>query len=187
MRRTILVAMLLSACGGTQIDEVIVSCVVELELGAEQARVGDTVTATGGPLTSNFDTRVQVGGVYSDAIEVERTDCGACEACISEFSCGACATECASCTETVTFEIPALQPGPRAVVLYNRHGSTEPITLEILASVDTDVSLETDPPADTSTPDTANPTDTADTDPADTDPTDSDTDPSPADTDPPAP
>ena len=147
------------------------TCDVALVVNATEASPGDTLTATGGPFTQTWDTRVTVGGVEAALIDLVRDDCTACDLCKIEAECVTCATcedcqtTCESCDEHLDFRVPEVESGERMVQLINLHGTSDAVPLQVLAAV-------VDPP-DTDVPDTDVP-DPPDTDVPDTDTPDTD-------------
>lgn len=151
------------------------TCDLEAALDQPEARVGDTLIATGGPFTVDWDTLVEVGGFQAADVAVSRSaECTLCDACIGDpdaecDACGACdvcAALCDPCVETVTFVVPSGVSGDVGVVVVNGFGSSAAAPLRVLADTSD---------ADTSASDTdTSPSDTdagADTAPTDTDTT----------------
>jgi hypothetical protein len=168
-------------------------CDVSLHaLTPAEAWVGDRVDLTGRPFTSAYDTAVYVGSARATILELGREGCEACDTCLDEQNCSgcddcdACDPLCADCVETVSFLVPDQEPGVSSVQLFNRHGESDALELEILgepedtAPQDTapqDTDDDTAPPDDSDgdtdgdTADSANPdTDAPDSGDADTGP-----------------
>lgn len=143
---------LLIACG-TAATDVYEVCAVDAAVTPVFGPPGATVRAEGGPFFSERDTRVQVAGVAAEVLAVTRDDCSACDSCRAELnclSCGACAgctDTCATCVQSVDFLVPAAAPGRHEVVLFTRHGTSDPVVFKITA--DPGASTDTDPPPDT--------------------------------------
>lgn len=84
----------LHACGAPSISGIEI-CSLDLTLSASTAAPGDTITATGGPLTELRDTVVTVGGVQATVSDVTRSDeCSnavtGCDLCRIEAECPPC-------------------------------------------------------------------------------------------------
>ena len=146
---------LAGACTAVTIDE-FETCSIELTPVAETVIPGEVVSWVGGPLTEVRDTRVTVGGVDAVVLDVVRSECDGCDACLETAGCTPCGScdgaelevaqrvacfgdpfagtegECGTCVETLTFEIPVtLLPGPAAVWMVNRHGIARPLEVVI--------------------------------------------------------
>ncbi len=153
-----------------------------LELAPDEADVGTTVTASGHPMTSVWDTAVFVGDDRASLVEVTRQDCDACDECREVESCDPCSdcapciSECTeTCTEQVVFVIPDTTNGKSSVSMYNGHGQSNLLPITITQPADTG-SIDSGISTDTSATDTASSdsgpvdtgtsehTDTADTD-----------------------
>jgi len=112
------------------------------EIKPSAAAAGETVTATGRPFTSAYDTAVYVDTERAVVLSLERDRCESCDACLEEEGCtgcddcDACDPVCSSCWEAVTFEIPALPGGSSLVRLFNRHGESSTLPLQILGDED---------------------------------------------------
>ncbi len=131
---------------------------------------------SGRPFTSAYDTAIYVGDARATIIELERAGCEECDECLTEQSCTGCDDcdpcdlLCTECLETVRFVVPQVDPGATVVRLYNRHGESNALPLEVLAPP-TDTGADTGP-TDTGSGD-SDPTDTqGDTGPDDTGPRD---------------
>jgi hypothetical protein len=183
VRHALLVALFAASCA-TTVTEQLDTCLVSLDPVEAPATAGDPLTVTGSPFTASWDTRVLIGGLTADVVEVTRLDCSSCDACVADEDCSACGSceacevLCAPCVQSVVLTVPPeLSTGNHAFILYNRYGSSRDVTLDVLAAVDSDTP-DTEPtdsePADSDSdlPDT----DPVDSDPPDTDPADSDTD-----------
>ena len=107
---------------------------------------------TGTPLTEDIDTAVYIDGVRAQVVEVDRSTCEeaaadeaqSCDACrrkaecIDCLDCDDCDALCdRTCVETVSIIVPALAAGPAELRLFNGHGESAPLTLEILGESDT--------------------------------------------------
>lgn len=108
------------------------------------AYVGDQVRVSATPLTSSFDTAVYVGGDRALLVDLVRENCEVCDECKSDNDCNECGdcddcdAACAdTCDEYVLFEVPAREPGPTVVQIYNAHGESQTIEFEVLAAPDT--------------------------------------------------
>jgi hypothetical protein len=166
----------LAGCGSTAID-VFETCDLEATLDVNQGAPGDTVVASGGPWTTSWDTRVEIGGVPAPVTAVTRNSaCGECEVCREEAECLICGTciggeldearriecfgdpfdddddgLCGQCEETVTFVVPAIAPGSTTLVLITANGASSPQPFVVLAVDDTGDTSDT---ASSSTGDT---------------------------------
>jgi hypothetical protein len=111
-------------------------CDLDFELDRQEASTGDLLLATGGPVSQDWDTVVQVGGRIADIVESER--CDACLSCRTDAVCLACGTcsdcedICAECTPSIQFRVPEIPAGSTNVVILNGYGGTRPIPLNIL-------------------------------------------------------
>ncbi|HMV66974.1 MAG TPA: hypothetical protein PKA64_09000 [Myxococcota bacterium] len=168
-----LCAALAGSCAAA-VGEQFESCTLEVAPASEhEVAAGDAYTLIGGPQSTPWDSRVQVGGVRADVLDIAREGCGDCDACRASEDCGACGAcdacdaFCDGCTESLTFRVPALDEGTWDVVLLNRYGTSlvTRLTIPPAAADDTDAG-DTDP-SDTDGGDT-DPADTDDTDPSDT-------------------
>lgn len=118
------------------------TCQVDLvALSPAAASVGQEVTLTATPLTVQWDTAIRVGGIDATPGTVYREGCETCDTCreteacsVCDADCDACDAECqADCVETTSFVVPELPPGLVSVELYNAHGHSQRLSLEILA------------------------------------------------------
>ncbi len=143
-----LLLLTLFACSDETVSDV-ASCDVVLEtLAPESGTIGTSVTLTGTPLTSHFDTALYVGGVRAEVSAVTRSGCNACDECRAEQACNACEdcdacdVECrVECVESLDFTVPDAPTGDQTLLLYNAHGSSNSLSFEVLASsVDTGAS-----------------------------------------------
>jgi hypothetical protein len=127
---------------------------------------GQALTLSGGPLTTTYDTRAQIGGRDATVRDVSRTECDACDACREDaecsgcFACADCELTCETCVEALVIEVPSLPAGPAKLIVVNAYGSNAPLQLQILEA-DTGI----DDTASIGLPDTASigPQDTGDT------------------------
>lgn len=101
------------------------------EVAPQPAIVGESVTITGQPFTSVYDSAVYIGAERAEVIDVERADCLNCDTCRAQqgctecSDCDACDTICSTeCVETVTFDVPDLEAGEHALQLFNAHGQS---------------------------------------------------------------
>jgi len=117
-------------------------CELDLVLDLDEATPGDTVVASGRPLTDSLDTVVRVDGVDAVDVEVVITDseCDTCDDCRATAACGVCETcgicaeACADCAQSVSFTVPDLAPGPVGVAVFNAFGASPALPLRILES-----------------------------------------------------
>lgn len=98
---------------------------------------------TGAPFSTSQDSAVRVGGVAAALTQVDRGSCEVCDTCAAENGCNcgvcdACATACADCVQTVGFLVPDVAAGPQPVVLINRYGVADGLSLTVEAAEDTD-------------------------------------------------
>ena len=108
------------------------------DISPQPATVGASVTLTGTPFTSTYDSAVYVGGERATVTDVARTNCTNCDSCRIQNGCtecqdcDACDAICASeCVETVTFDVPELPAGDYGVQLFNAHGQSPVLDLTI--------------------------------------------------------
>lgn len=132
-----------------------------LELDPSEASIGDTVTATGRPMTSVWDTAVFVGSDRASLVDVNRLDCEACDECREAENCDACSdcapclTECTeTCVEQVSFVVPNISESSSTVSMYNGHGQSNLLPISLVSTTDTGTP-DSGTPSDTSAPDTA--------------------------------
>ena len=181
----------LAGCNPVAID-VFETCEIEVAPSAVAGAPGDVVVLSGGPQTTHFDTRIEVGGIPAAVLDVVRnSDCETCEECRIEAGCVVCGTclgteiddpttrescfgdpfddaspgACGRCEESVSFVVPALAPGPTTVVVINAHGASAPFPFEIVGG---DTGQSDTGPSDTGPSDTG----PSDTGPSDTGATD---------------
>ncbi len=131
------------------------SCELVVE-GVEPASAapGESVVITASPLTTDFDTTVQLGDQTATIDEVLREGCDVCDECRETNECSGC-SDCSacdltceqSCVETVVFTVPALDSGPTSLLLINSHGVSEVQSFEV-GSSDTGVADDTGGGAD---------------------------------------
>ena len=128
-------------------------CSLDATLSLAEAHVGDQVAIGGGPFTGPDDTIVRVGGVQATLVDVDRSGCELCDACVTGDAtcrcgtCAACDAACADCSEAVSFYVPEVPAGANSVVLINRYGATTALSIDVLPTVaDTDVPADTDSP-----------------------------------------
>jgi hypothetical protein len=124
-----------------------------------QAWVGDRVDLTGRPFTSAYDTAVYVGSERATILSIAREGCEACDDCLDDEGCSgcddcdACDPLCDQCIETVAFVVPQVEAGPAAVQLFNRHGESDELELEVLSipedTAPGDSDQDSSPPDDT--------------------------------------
>lgn len=121
------------------------SCTVELHEAAPAAALpGEQVVVTATPVTEDFDTALSVGGVRAEIVSVDRADCDACDACMTDAECGTCSADCdacdalceATCVETITFVVPAVDAGETRIELFNAHGGSNRLAFEVLGASD---------------------------------------------------
>jgi len=131
---------------GCSTDSSSLSLLCELRkpvLAPAEARPGETVVATTGPLTAAFDTAVSVGGTAAKVTALDRTTCDECDTCRDAADCSSCdectscATECSTCVETVSFTVPDLAPGATTVTVTNLHAASRAAALTVSAAADT--------------------------------------------------
>lgn len=139
--RKVLLAVALVGCDDPTFDVPDV-CVVEVSLTDEVPLVvGVATTLAATPLSEAWDTRVRIAGVDVTVTDVTRSECLSCDACRSDNdcqacgACEACADLCGACEETLTLLVPdTIPPGPHDLVLYNRHGVSDPTRVQVLAA-----------------------------------------------------
>jgi len=150
--------MLLAGCSPVIADE-FETCTVDVTLDRALGAPGDTITGTGTPFTDVQDTLVLVGGATATISEVDRSeDCYACDTCRLDAACAPCglcsgilldASErldcfgdplasppitgaCNTCTQSMSFVVPDLPPGPTTVFVLNRNGQSDSIRFTVL-------------------------------------------------------
>lgn len=140
MRRLFPLLILCVATTACLTDTVVVGdrCAVSLEsVAPDPASVGQTVTLTGGPFTTAYDTSVYVGQRRALVLELARTSCNECDSCRDNNGCtecddcDACDEVCASCEESLLVEVPETEPGETTVLVFNAYGATTPAALTI--------------------------------------------------------
>jgi hypothetical protein len=133
MRRLFPLLFLCVATTACLTDTVVVGdrCAVSLEsVAPDPASVGQTVTLTGGPFTTAYDTSVYVGQRRALVLELARTSCNECDSCRDNNGCtecddcDACDEVCASCEESLLVEVPEVEPGETTVLVFNAYGAT---------------------------------------------------------------
>ena len=165
-----LLCALLAVLTGCLTDTVVVGdrCAVTLDaVTPDPASVGDTLTLTGGPFTTAYDTSVYVGRSRALVLELARTSCGECDRCRDNNGCtecddcDACDALCSACEESVLVEVPEVEPGATTVLVFNGYGATPPASVTISgAAVDTgaaDTGSADTGQADTGTADSGGP------------------------------
>lgn len=137
--RPALLLLALAACGSSS-SESNRTCVIDVALEPTAVVAGDEVTASGGPFSEVYDTRVLVGGVDADVLAVVREDCLSCDLCREEENCQSCGTcepcesVCTPCTQTLRFTVPVTPAGERPVLIFNRHGGSQLGALDVSAA-----------------------------------------------------
>lgn len=139
LREVLLPVLLLAACEEVTVDLPDV-CVVDVEIGEAVPLVrGEPATLAARPMSATFDTRARVGGLDAFVEEVARTDCLLCDSCRADNDCQVCGTceacddPCAACQETVTLVVdPALPAGPTTLVIFNRHGVSDAVPVQVV-------------------------------------------------------
>ncbi len=141
----ILLLATLAACDDDTIADVSACDVLLEEVSPDAGLVGETITVSGSPFTTHYDTALVVGGKRAEVTAVDRTNCDACDECLVEQSCNACedCDECdivcrVDCTENLTFIVPEATPGEQPLLLYNAHGSSNTLVFVIQEVVDTE-------------------------------------------------
>ena len=105
---------------------------------------GDTVRATGGPMTAVWDTAVYLDTVRAEVVSLERTGCDECDSCKQENSCSEC-SDCDACDaicieqceESIEFIAPEMSVESAKVSFYNGHGQSNAIDLHFGTQTDT--------------------------------------------------
>lgn len=150
-------AVALAGCANAVIDE-FETCTLDLAPVASEGAPGDTIVLSGGPMSEVRDTRVEVGGVRAQVVEVTRDGCEICDGCRNDSGCAACGlcaglplaaedrvacfgdplasppvpSSCDACIEAVAFVVPDLAPGNVAVLVINKNGQSEAIPFRVL-------------------------------------------------------
>ena len=133
-----------AACG-TQTYDLAEDCDVRAaELSPAEAAPSERVSATTSPVTTIWDTAVYVNDSRAEIIDIERTNCEACdqcmvdEGCLACDDCDACDVICRSeCVELINFIVPEIAPGTARVSIYNGHGRSNSLALLVTARNDT--------------------------------------------------
>ncbi len=142
MRR--LLCLLAVVFAGCLTDTVVVGdrCAVTLDtVSPDPAARGDTLTLTGGPFTTAYDTSVYVGSSRALVLDLARTSCGDCDRCREDNGCtecddcDACDSLCSACEESVLVEVPDVASGATTVLVFNGYGATSPVSLTIAGPV----------------------------------------------------
>lgn len=178
MSRLFCLLLLVVGCGSTPVV-LSKNCDVRLSAVAPDTAVpGQTVTATGGPMTEIWDSAVYVDSMRAELVAVERLGCEECDSCKTQNKCRDCdeCEECDAicdqdCVESIQFVTPEVT-GTVQVSLYNGHGQSNGLPLEVLGSADTGNDSGRSGDTDSGTPvDTGatSATDTADDPSTDTD------------------
>lgn len=106
-------------------------------LTPSQAYPAEQVTIQGAPFTTAYDTAVYLDTERAEVVDVLRQECEACESCFTANNCLLCSDcdecdlDCSTCVETVVFSVPNLSPRDYEVRLWNRHGQSNALTLQI--------------------------------------------------------
>jgi len=172
------------------------TCALDVDLATADASVGELVRITGGPMTTTYDSKVLVGGVAALVQSIQQNAaCTQCESCRADAGCGTCdycstcVDACNSCESSLDFIVPNVT-GLQPVVLFNLHGQSSAVNLNIAGGSDTSLpdtadtgphTGHTDLPGHTDTDASPPHTDT-DTDGSAPDTSSPDTSTSPADT-----
>lgn len=112
-------------------------------LSLTEASPGTSVTVSLSPLTTQWDTAVTVGSTRAEITEFTRDGCSECDICVSSNGCAACGScescndLCASCTETLSFQVPVMEAGTWPVTVINHHGRSTSASLSVVAPADT--------------------------------------------------
>jgi hypothetical protein len=146
---------LLLLCVGCSYTSVPVAIRCDIALTAVEpvaARPGELVVITGSPLTEDVDTAIYVGGVRAaleavdragcdEAAEGEAQSCDRCKLandCVDCIDCDDCDALCTrTCVESASFYMPALPAGAATIELFNGHGQSNGLTIEVLGESDT--------------------------------------------------
>lgn len=134
-------AALLPGCSTTAVVTLGTCDVGLFAPSAESVRPGEPLTLGGTPLTTDWDTRVYVGGVEAEITALDRVGCKTCDTCRTESLCTECGDcddcdrLCAEqCDESLTVLVPDLAPGPADIWIINRHGRSETLVVTVLAA-----------------------------------------------------
>ena len=110
---------------------------------------GDTVRATGGPMTSVWDTAVYLDTVRAEVVALDRIGCEECDTCKRQNSCSECddCDECDAicieqCIESIDFIAPEMSADSANVSFYNGHGQSNAIVLHFGAETDTGQAID---------------------------------------------
>jgi hypothetical protein len=139
-----LVISALAACAGTT-SEQLATCTLQLTVPAE-ATAGAPASFGLTPISDRWDIVAHVAGQPAPVLAAVSTDCEACDACRADNLCGACDSAtadgacaacidaCATCTPTVTLQMPDVAPGAWPIVVVNRYGQSAAAVVNLLAS-----------------------------------------------------
>lgn len=135
---TLALAALGVACTTASTTKFPVCEVALMAVAPEAAAPGDVVVLTATPLSEAWDTALMVGGVRAPVLAVDRVGCEACDTCRDDEACeecgdcDACDATCAQeCVETVTFQVPDLPEGTAWIELFNAHGGSDRLSIEV--------------------------------------------------------
>jgi len=115
------------------------SCEIVLETTNPASGSPDAeVELVANPLTTKEDSQIFVGGISAEILSVDRVDCETCDSCRLDADCNACGDCDAcdalckdSCSETLRFILPALDPGEVEITLYNLYGNSNGLRFTI--------------------------------------------------------
>lgn len=133
-----LLALLLGACDSSSTASSERCDVVLSALSPDEAVAGDAVVISGKPMTTVWDSAVYVDRTRAELRSVDRDGCDACDTCRDDndctdcSDCDACDALCdRDCAETATFVVPVGLSGQLPVRLFNVHGESGPLTLNV--------------------------------------------------------
>ncbi len=134
---------LLMACGTATFDIVEDCDVLTSAISPDAGEPGTQVAAVVSPVTTHWDTAVYLDGVRAEVSEITRTNCETCDACREEQGCVAC-NDCDACdalckercVESVVFTVPDMPAGDASVVIYNNHGTSNPVSFTVEGTSD---------------------------------------------------
>jgi uncharacterized membrane protein YgcG len=140
-----LLLLALSACD-TTVDTDFPSCQVDvMQVEPASGLPGDSIKLTAHPVTTTFDTVLNIGGTTAELVSVDRTDCESCDDCRTTWACLECGADCdpcdnlcaTTCDESVVFTVPELAAGSYQIEVFNAHGHSDRVAFEVLGVTDT--------------------------------------------------
>ena len=115
-------------------------CQVSIEsLNPSIVEAGGVVRVAGHPLTTHFDTAAFFDNSRAVVLDVDRSTCEACDSCRVDEDCNlcedcdACDAICdETCTETITIQVPEIQPGSVNLQIFNSYGQSNTTEVNVV-------------------------------------------------------